>query len=97
MTIPTLCESCTVPIENGDTCTFCATYTPPTTQAQQFDVLVNRIDLVRHDGNEILRQLPASAPLFAVVDLVTALGHLRQAAVLIDRVADALDIAVATK
>lgn len=31
------------------------------------------------------------APLFSVVDLVTGLGHLRQASVLIDRVAESLD------
>ncbi|WP_244605142.1 hypothetical protein [Mycobacterium attenuatum] len=85
------CGHCTVPVDDGDVCAFCATYTPPATVAQQVDVLVNRIDLVRHDGNEILRQLPAQAPLFAVLDVVTALGHLRQAAIALDKAAAALE------
>jgi hypothetical protein len=46
---------------------------------------------MRHDLNAVLQELPDDAPLFAVVDLVTALGHLRQAAVGIDKAADALD------
>lgn len=86
------CRHCTVPIDgNGDTCVFCSTYVPPATAAQQLDVAVNRIDLVRADGNEILRGLPADAPLFAVADLVSALCHLRQAAVLLDRANDVLE------
>ncbi|WP_082702952.1 hypothetical protein [Mycobacterium sp. IS-1496] len=52
---------------------------------------VNRVDLVRADLNTVLRELSPDVPLFAVVDLVTALGHLRQAAVLVDGVADALE------
>jgi hypothetical protein len=55
------------------------------------DQTTNMVDLARADANKALRMLPADAPLFAVVDLVAALGHLRQAAVLIDRAADQLD------
>jgi hypothetical protein len=85
------CRSCTVPIDTGDTCSFCATYTPPETTAQRLDVLVNKIDLVRHDLNVELQGLPADAPLMAVVDLVTSLGHLRQAAVALDKCTDSLE------
>lgn len=85
------CRHCTVPVESGDTCTFCASYVPPETPAQQLDVAVNKVDLLRHDVNEILRELPANAPLMAVVDVVTALGHLRRAAVALDRATDALE------
>ena len=73
------CRHCTVPVDGGgDTCEFCSVYVPPATVAQKIDVLVNRVDIVRSDGNEILRALPAGAPLFAVADLVSALCHLRQ-------------------
>lgn len=86
------CRHCTVPVDgNGDTCAFCASYTPPATVAQKIDVLVNRVDIIRADGNEILRGLNADAPLFAVADLVSALCHLRQAAVLLDRANDVLE------
>ncbi|MCV7159366.1 hypothetical protein H7J55_18015 [Mycolicibacterium brisbanense] len=85
------CKHCTVPTDGGDTCSFCATYTPPATVSQRLDVLVNRLDLLRHDGNEILRELPTDAPLFAVADLVTALGHLRQGAIAIDKASDRLE------
>ena len=91
MTIQTLCKHCTVPVDSGDTCAFCATYTPAATTSQRLDVLVNKIDLVRHDLNEELRGLPTAAPLMAVVDLVTALGHLRQAAVALDKCTDAIE------
>lgn len=91
MTIQTLCKHCTVPVDTGDTCSFCASYTPPETAAQRLDVAVNRVDLIRHDLNEILRELPTDAPLFAVADLVTALGHLRQGAIAIDKASDRLE------
>lgn len=61
------------------------------------DSVSNLIDLARHDANQVLRDLPRQAPLFGVVDLVAALGHLRQAAVLVDRCADALDRAEVTR
>lgn len=89
--IITQCRHCTVPVAIGDVCSFCDSYTPPETIAQQLDVIVNKIDLVRADGNTVLQSLPREVGLFTVVDLVGALGYLRQAAVLIDRVSDALD------
>lgn len=104
MTIQTECKHCTVPLndpartsqhETDGTCTFCADYTPPETPAQRIDVAVNRVDLLRHDVNEVLRGLPINAPLMAVVDIVTALGHLRQAAVALDRANDQIEAAAA--
>lgn len=89
------CRHCTVRVDSGDVCSFCQTYTPPTTAAHQFDVLVNRIDIIRHDGNEILQQLPPSAPLFAVVDIVAALSHLRLAAIALDKATNTLEAAEA--
>ncbi|MDN4521419.1 hypothetical protein QYF68_26875 [Mycolicibacterium austroafricanum] len=80
-----------MPVEDGDTCAFCMAYTPPETPAQQLDVAVNRVDLVRTDVNAALRTLPVDAPLFAVTDVVIALNHLRQAAVALDRASDALE------
>lgn len=61
--------------------------------ARKLDDNVNVVDIVRHDLNEVFRALPSDAPLFAVADLVTALCHLRQAAVAIDRAADLLEAA----
>lgn len=88
----TACRHCTVPTTDGtDVCRFCTTYIPPETPAQRLDVAVNRIDLLRHDVNAVLRELPTDAPLWAVADVVTALGHLRQAAVLLDRANDVLE------
>lgn len=86
------CKHCTVPTPTGqDVCSFCASYTPPETPAQRLDVAVNRVDLLRHDINGVVQDLPTDAPLFAVADVVTALGHLRQAAVLLDRANDVLE------
>lgn len=68
-----------------------------TAVSRRLDTSVNLIDLVRHDLNEIFRGLPGDAPLFAVSDLVASLGHLRQAAVLIDRAADQLEVAEVTR
>ena len=86
------CRHCTVPTSAGqDACSFCQSYTPPETVAQRIDVAVNKVDLLRHDLNEILRELPESAPLFAVADIVVALGHLRRAAVALDKATDALE------
>ncbi|MDN4520717.1 hypothetical protein QYF68_23290 [Mycolicibacterium austroafricanum] len=59
--------------------------------ALRLDSAVNLIDLARADGNKVLQDLPRDTGLFQVVDMVAALGHLRQAAVLIDKVADALE------
>lgn len=76
---------------NPDHCPFCATYTPPATVGQQLDVLVNKVDIIRADGNDILQALPADAPLFAVTDLVVALNHLKRAAVSLDKASHALE------
>ncbi|MDZ7884751.1 MAG: hypothetical protein U5N53_18520 [Mycobacterium sp.] len=101
MTVPTTatpavliteCTSCTVPTVGGELCSFCQTYTAPETIPQKIDVTVNKVDLLRPDLNEVLRELPADAPLMAVVDLVTALGHLKRAAVALDRANDALEV-----
>lgn len=90
--IATQCRHCTVPISGAqEVCNFCQSYTPPETVAQRIDVAVNKVDLLRHDLNEILRELPESAPLFAVADIVVALGHLRRSAVALDRATDALE------
>lgn len=58
--------------------------------SEVLDNAVNLIDVARADGNKVLQGLPQDAPLFVSVDLVTALGHLRQAALLIDGAADTL-------
>lgn len=62
-----------------------------TDTALLLDGAVNLIDIARNNGNKVLRDLPRDTGLFQVVDLVTALCHLKQAAVLIDRCADALE------
>lgn len=95
MTVPTTtqCRHCTVPVVGGNVCTFCDSYVPPETAAQRLDVAVNRIDLLRADINRALLEVSSTAPLMAVVDVVTALGHLRQAAVALDRATDQLEAA----
>lgn len=70
---------------------------PQTDIALVCDQSVNMVDVVRHDLNALLQTLPRTAPLFACLDVVTALGHLRQAAVLIDRAADVLEIEAVTR
>lgn len=80
-----------------------ATNMPPeprrgaTETSLQLDAAVNMIDLARADANKVLRALPATAPLFGCVDLVTAICHLKQASVLIDQVADLLDAEAAQR
>ena len=83
--VPRQCRHCTVPTNGADVCPFCSTYTPPETVAQQLDVAINRIDVLRQDLNEVLDSLPADAPLFGCADLVTGICHLKRAAVAIDR------------
>lgn len=56
--------------------------------SQQIADITKVIDQLRSAGNDALRHLPADAPLFAVADLVAALGHLKQAAVSFDRATD---------
>ena len=33
------CRHCTVPVDSGDTCTFCASYVPPEPAGRDFDLL----------------------------------------------------------
>lgn len=89
------CRSCTVPIDTGDICAFCQSYTPPETVPQQLDVAVNRIDLLRVDLNKILDSLPPDAPLFGCGDLTIGICHLKRASVAIDRASDQLEAAAA--
>lgn len=88
------CERCTVPTDApGKVCSFCQTYTPPETVSQRLDVVVNRIDLLRHDLNAELQGLPDAAPLLAVTDVVVALAHLRKASVALDKATDLIEAA----
>jgi hypothetical protein len=90
----TQCRHCTVPVDSGDTCTFCMSYAPPQpepTAPQRLDDAVNRIDRIRADVNAVIRGLPDASPMFAIVDVVNALGNLRNAAVLIDKATDTLE------
>ncbi|OBK12968.1 hypothetical protein A5637_20660 [Mycolicibacterium fortuitum] len=61
--------------------------------ALALDQAVNMVDLIRGDLNKVFPTISESAPLFAVVDILTALGHLRHAAVAIDKAADAIEAA----
>lgn len=91
MTIQTDCPHCTIPTGGMEVCGFCATYTPPASVAQQIDIAVNRIDLIRADINKALRELPTDTPLFAVTDVVVALGYLRLASVALDKANDQIE------
>lgn len=91
MSTITQCIHCTVPVETGDTCQFCATYTPPESPAQQLDVAVNRLDILRADLNKVLDSLPSDAPLFACADLTTGICHLKRASEKINRAAEVLE------
>lgn len=87
----TPCRSCSVPTDAGDTCGFCATYRPPEpTPVERIDKAIMSVDELRRDINAVVRDLPADAPLIAVADVVAALGHLREAAVVLDKAADTL-------
>lgn len=55
------------------------------------DRAANMAELARIDGSAALQALPEGGPLFASVDLVAALGHLRLALRLIDRAAVAIE------
>lgn len=88
MPIISTCRHCTVPTSEGDLCSFCSTYTPPVDDALA--------DAASHTAAAIaaaadaLEQLPADAPLFGAVDIVSALAHLRTASSRLDRVGRAL-------
>lgn len=90
MTSISECRHCTVPTTEGDVCAFCSSYTAPVDDALA--------DAVSHTAAAIaaaldaLEQLPADAPLFGAVDIVSALAHLRKAASRLDRVGRALAV-----
>lgn len=57
--------------------------------------LVTGIDQSRCDLDTAAKAMPDDAPLFAVVDLVVAIGHLRQAARRVERAGRAVQLAKA--
>lgn len=63
---------------------------PPTDLALQLDRATNLADLARGDLSNAMQLLPADASLWVHVDLVRAIGHLRAASVLVDKIADTL-------
>lgn len=66
------------------------------THAQEcMAVTAARIEVLRAELADQLRALPDSAPLFAAIDLVTAVGHLRQAARRVERANRAAQLAKA--
>ena len=56
--------------------------------ALMLDTTVNMADLARGDISRLMPRLPASTSLWVHVDLVRAIGHLRQASVLLDKITD---------
>lgn len=93
-TIITECKHCTIPVDSGDTCAFCADYSPPPpepTITQRLDASVNMIDLARGDINAVMRDLPEDTSMWVIVDITNALGNLRNASVLLDKATDALE------
>lgn len=91
MTQTTACKRCTVPTDGTDVCNFCSSYVPPESPAQQLDVAVNRIDILRADLNKVLDSLPSDAPLFGCADLTTGICHLKRASEKINRAAEVLE------
>ena len=88
------CIHCTVPTANPDgICIFCADYTPPAegdpAVGELADAYSTAVTVADRLG-ELASQLPADVPLWGVVDVVTAAAHLRAAARLIDRAAEAV-------
>ncbi|MCV7287279.1 hypothetical protein H7J87_18315 [Mycolicibacterium wolinskyi] len=65
----------------------------PTDLALQLDRATNLADLARGDLSRAMHALPANSSLWLHVDIVRAIGHLRAAAVLVDKIADQLDTA----
>lgn len=61
------------------------------TTPQRLDDAVSRIDLIRNEINKMIRELPDSTPMFAIVDIVNALWNLRNASVLLDKATDTLE------
>ena len=69
----------------------------PSDIALMVDTCVNMADLARGDISRVMPRLPASTSLWVHVDLVRAIGHLRQASVLLDKITDQLDIQAVTR
>ncbi|MGV0772033.1 hypothetical protein [Mycobacterium syngnathidarum] len=69
----------------------CADYHAPRLSdvALMLDTTTNMADLARGDLSRL--QLPATTSIWAHVDLVRAQRHLREASILIDKVADQLE------
>ena len=63
----------------------------PATVSQRLDAAVRGIDALRHDLSGIIAALPGEASMCLALELTAAGTRLRDAAVLIDCVADALD------
>lgn len=81
------CRSCTVPIDTGDICAFCQTYTPPTPGDALLAGAHCRASQSAGDLAAALAELGDETPLPAVVDIVTARAHLVAAQRLIDNAA----------
>ncbi|MEN4399653.1 hypothetical protein [Mycolicibacterium conceptionense] len=69
----------------------------PTDIALVFDQSTNMADLARADISKLLPTLPDGINLWVFVDLVRAVHHLRQAVVLIDKAADAIEATGVTR
>ncbi|OBG11689.1 hypothetical protein A5768_11445, partial [Mycolicibacterium fortuitum] len=69
----------------------------PTDIALVFDRATNMADLARADISKLLPTLPDGINLWVFVDLVRAVHHLRQAVVLIDKAADAIEATGVTR
>jgi hypothetical protein len=91
------CRYCTVPTDVGDVCTFCRNYTPPPEpEPDRADCVAALKSAGKHaryaaeDIGDSLESLPDDAPLFACVDLVAAVRHLRKASALLAAAAQAV-------
>lgn len=61
--------------------------------ALMLDTTVNMASLARGDLSQLMPQLPDTTSLWVHVDLVRAIGHLRKAVALVDKVTDQLAVA----
>ncbi|OHV03893.1 hypothetical protein BKN37_12755 [Mycobacterium talmoniae] len=78
-----------MPTEDGaDVCAFCRTYTPPPTNAEADRLIASaysHTQAAADDAGNALDILPEDAPLLAVVDLVTAIAHMKAARRCLDK------------
>lgn len=89
----TQCKHCTVPVDSGDTCAFCATYTPPAGLSAVSPLLAGaatQAQQAAEDAGDALSALSNDAPLTVAVDLVTAIAHMKAARRLLDKTSDRL-------